>query len=80
MGEGLARRALSVGQEHRQLASSAVLGAAHSRLAYQALVDEFLAQLRVLSSSGLEAGVPPPAEETDTGSDSEGDIAAAPLS
>ena len=69
VGEGLARRALSVGQEHVQLQSSAVLGAAHQRIAYAALVDEFLAQLRVLSASGLEAGVPPQAEETDTGSE-----------
>ena len=71
IGEGLARRALSVGQEHAQLQASAVLGVAHERLAYKALVDEFLAQLRVLSSSGLEAGIPPPALETDTGSDSD---------
>ena len=56
-----------------------MLGQAHRQIAYQALVDEFLAQLRVLSSSGLEAGVPPPAEETDTGSDSDGD-GAAPVS
>ena len=54
-----------------QLQSSAVLGAAHQHIAYSALVDEFLAQLRVLSSSGLEAGVPPQALETDTGSDSD---------
>jgi hypothetical protein len=67
----LARKALSVGEEHAQLQGSAVLGAAHTRIAYTALVDEFLAQLRVLSSSGLEAGIPPPALETDTGSDSD---------
>ena len=69
--EGLGRKALAVGQEHAQLQSSAVLGAAHQRIAYSALVDEFLAQLRVLSSSGLEAGVPPPALETDTGTESD---------
>ena len=76
VGEGLARRALSTGQEHAQLQGSAVLGAAHQRIAYNALVDEFLSQLRVLSSSGLEAGIPPPAMETDTGSDSDDDAAA----
>ena len=71
VGEGLARRSLSVGQEHQQLASSAVLGAVHAHIAYSALVDEMLAQLRTLSASGLEAGVPPPAVETDT--EDEGD-------
>ena len=65
VAEGLARRALSVGQEHAQLANSAVFGTAHERIAYAALVDEMLAQLRALAASGLEAGVPPPAEETE---------------
>ena len=66
VGEGLARRALIIGQEHQQLQSSAVFGAAHQRIAYGALVEEFLAQLRVLAATGLEAGVPPMAQETDT--------------
>ncbi len=80
VGDGLARRALGVGQEHEQLRNSAVLGAAHQRIAFTAMVDEFLAQLRVLSSSGLEAGVPPPALETDTGSDSGDDAQDRPAS
>jgi hypothetical protein len=71
VAEGLARRALSVGQEHSQLQSSAVFSAAHQRIAYGALVDEMLAQLRVLAASGLEAGVPPIAPETDTSEDDE---------
>jgi hypothetical protein len=66
VGEWLARRALAVGREHQQLQSSAVFSAAHTRIAYGALVDEMLAQLRMLAASGLEAGVPPVALETDT--------------
>ena len=73
VAEGLARRALSVGQEHSQLHSSAVFSAAHQRIAYSALVDEMLAQLRVLAASGLEAGVPPVAPETDTDGEEEDD-------
>ena len=66
VAEGLARRALAVGQEHAQLQTSAVFGRAHERIAYGALVEEMLAQLVALAPSGLEAGVPPQAPETDT--------------
>ena len=66
IAEGLARRALAVGQETRNLEDSAVFGEVHHRIAYTALVDEMLAQLRELSASGLEAGVPPVPLETDT--------------
>lgn len=66
IAEGLARRALAVGQETRNLEGSAVFGEVHHRIAYTALVDEMLAQLRELSASGLEAGVPPVPLETDT--------------
>ena len=53
---------------HRQLdlSGSAVFGEVHERIAYSALVDEMLAQLRMLSASGLEAGVPRLPSETDT--------------
>lgn len=66
VAEGLARRALAVGLEHSQLQSSAVFRVAHQSIAYSALVDEMLAQLRALAASGLEAGVPQVAPETDT--------------
>ena len=69
VAEGLARRALAIGQGHSDLQASAVMRAAHERLAYGALVDEMLAQLRALAASGLEAGVPRMAEETDTDGD-----------
>ena len=44
----------------------------------QALVDEMLAQLRALASSGLECGVPPPALETDTSAEEDEDEDAGP--
>ena len=80
IGDGLARHAFKVGETYAELQGSAVLHAAHQRIAYTALVDEFLAQLRVLSSSGLEAGVPDPPLETDTETEESGDEAkAAPI-
>ena len=66
IAEGLGRRALAVGQDVHELHNSAVLSEAHHRIAYAAIVDEFLAQLRSLSASGLEAGIPVLPSETDT--------------
>ena len=66
IAEGLSRRAMSVHHRALDLSSSAVFSEAHHRIAYGAMVDEMLAQLRLLSASGLEAGVPRLPSETDT--------------
>ena len=69
IAEGLGRRALSVHHRALDLYESAVFSEVHQRIAYGALMDEMLAQLRVLSASGLEAGVPRLPSETDTDDD-----------
>ena len=69
IAEGLARRALAIGHEESNLSESAVFSEVHRRIAYAALVEEMLEQLRALSSSGLELGVPRLPSETDTDDD-----------
>ena len=59
LAEGLARQALSHAQRRADVREgSAVLGRAHSRLAYGAMFDELLAQLQRLSPSGFDAPRP----------------------
>eukprot|EP00966_Prymnesium_polylepis_P202052 4680913-Prymnesium_polylepis.1 len=59
LAEGLARQALRQHARRADVRSgSAVLGGAHSQLAYGAIFDELLAQLLRLSPSGYDAPRP----------------------
>lgn len=68
LADGLCRHAMRLARRQQRVQGSRVLGSVHRQLANRAMLEELLAQLQLLSASGLEgvgAGEAPP-DETDS--------------